>query len=104
MSKLTKEVVLELNEASAINRVTLKWIKAHVGHIGNERADEAAKDGALDVSLETGDTPALSIKIVKNNLKAGFFQILVAKKKRLQTNQTVVPYNPQTTFSSSIIY
>ncbi len=43
-------------------------------HIGNKRADEAAKNGALDVSLETGDVPALSIKIVKNNLKAGFYE------------------------------
>ncbi len=41
---------------------------------GNERADEAAKTATLDVSLETGDTPALSIKIVKNNLKAGFLK------------------------------
>ncbi len=73
-SKLTKDAVLKLNEASAINRVTLKWIKSHVGHIGNEKADEAAKIGALDDTLETGDIPALSLKIVKNNLKSGFYK------------------------------
>ncbi len=73
-SKLTKEAVLKLNDAGKSNFVTLKWIKAHEGHIGNERADEAAKNGALNVSLETGDAPALSIKIVKNNLKAGFYE------------------------------
>ncbi len=73
-SRLTKETVLKLNEASAINKVTLKWIKAHVGHIGNERADEAATKGALEVSLETEDTPVLSLKIVKNNLRAGFLK------------------------------
>ncbi len=73
-SRLTKETVLKLNKASAINKVTLKWIKAHVGYIRNKRADEAAKKGTLDVSLETGDTPAVLIKIVKNNLKTGFLK------------------------------
>ncbi len=72
-SKLTKEAVIKLNEARKTNFVSLKWIKAHEGHIGNERADEAAKTGALDVSLEI-DVPALLIKIVKNNLKAGFYE------------------------------
>ena len=73
-SKLTKEAVLKLNEASMTNQVTLKWIKAHVGHIGNKRADEAAKNGTLVVSLETGDMPALSLKTVKNHLKSGFLK------------------------------
>ena len=29
------------------NKVTITWIKAHVGHYGNELADEAAKAGAM---------------------------------------------------------
>ncbi len=29
-----------------MNNVKLEWIKAHVGHYGNERADECAKNGA----------------------------------------------------------
>ena len=28
--------------------VTVVWIKAHVGHIGNERADELAKRGTTE--------------------------------------------------------
>ena len=45
-----------------------------MGHLGNERADETAKTGTLDVSLKKGDISALALKIVKNNLKAGFLK------------------------------
>ncbi len=72
--KLTKEAVLDLNEASTTNLLTLKWIKAHVGHIGNERDDEATKIGALDVSLEQGISQHSWKEVVKNNLRAGFLK------------------------------
>ena len=32
--------------ASQTSIITLGWIKAHVGHLGNERADDMAKEGA----------------------------------------------------------
>lgn len=38
--------------------VCLHWIKAHVGHQGNEEADELAKAGAMDVLLMAADPPA----------------------------------------------
>ena len=34
-----------LNNIGATRSVTLKWIKAHAGHLGNEKADAAAKLG-----------------------------------------------------------
>ncbi len=67
-SKLTKEAVINLNYADKTYLLILKWIKAQLSHIGNERADEAA------LALETGDLLPFSLKIVTNNLKAGFMK------------------------------
>ena len=40
-----------LDELAKRNTVYIKWIAAHVGHRGNERADELAKIGTTSTSL-----------------------------------------------------
>ena len=42
----TKKILSEL--ALKTRRLTLVWIKAHVGHEGNEHADELAKQGTTE--------------------------------------------------------
>ena len=44
------------------NTVHIKWIAAHVGHWGNERADELAKTGTTCTSLVKGYIPQSHIK------------------------------------------
>ena len=46
-SKLVSETIRSLNIASLGRNITLHWTKAHVGTLGNERADEGAKKGGL---------------------------------------------------------
>ena len=74
-STLVKDCTKELNKLSRHNKVTLQWIKAHVGHLGNEKADELAKKGAL--AKVSGPEPFLPISstLVKTNLKRKFTSI-----------------------------
>ena len=42
-SRIVIETVKKLNRAAALVHVTIRWVKAHKVHQGNERADELAK-------------------------------------------------------------
>ena len=59
-STLVKNTVLLLNALAENNIVEIQWVKAHVGHHGNETADALAKAGALDRTLQANDTPLSS--------------------------------------------
>jgi ribonuclease HI len=67
-SKLVAETNTFLEELNRNNFLKLRWVKAHVGHLGNEMADEAAKEGALTVTEMEGDVPKISLNGVKSNL------------------------------------
>ena len=57
-SKLTMDTIEALNDLSgALNtQVTLRWVKGHAGHLGNETADEAAAK-AEDLTTSEPDSP-----------------------------------------------
>ena len=58
-SSLILECIKKLNKVGSKNKLTLQWIKAHVGHDGNELADKLAKAGAT--SITKGPEPFLPI-------------------------------------------
>jgi ribonuclease HI len=45
-SRVVENCIESLNEIGRVLPVTIRWIKAHVGHEGNERADRSARLGA----------------------------------------------------------
>ena len=45
-SKTTLDAVLALNKLGENNQVLIRWIPAHSGYLGNEKADSLAKRGA----------------------------------------------------------
>ena len=46
--KFTEECINRLNRLAKSRKVTSKWVKAHVGHSGNEIANELAQMGACN--------------------------------------------------------
>ena len=60
--KETHHILNELAEAN--NKVQLQWIKAHVGHDGNELADEYAKLGTTDNSIH------INTRTTRNQIRA----------------------------------
>jgi ribonuclease HI len=69
------ETNLLLERVNKDNFLKLRWVKAHVGHEGNELADEVAKDGALlnDEILE--DSPKLSYNGLRKQLMERHYAI-----------------------------
>ena len=69
-SKLVHETKVKWNHVGTYNQVCLHWVKAHVGHEGNEKADDLAKDGT-----KLSKTPVLITKAwIKNYLKEKLIQ------------------------------
>ncbi|CAM1291634.1 Uncharacterised protein r2_g83 [Pycnogonum litorale] len=52
-SKMVSNCVGALKSLAADKRVTVRWVRAHVGIDGNERADSLAKRGANTLSFQT---------------------------------------------------
>ena len=62
-------VMLLLNHVAASNTVVLRWVKAHVGHAGNELADEQAKQGAVSRLPSDEEAPLTANNIRRNKLR-----------------------------------
>ena len=66
---MVKETGIQLNRGARFNKITLKWIKAHAGHLGNEKADQAAKLGASEGALAPPDVPQQPLNALRTNVE-----------------------------------
>ena len=73
-SKLVEEAVMVLNSTSRKNPISIHWVKAHVGHKGNEEADDLAKQGCL-LSHELPSVPGIAITSLKHQIRHCFFEM-----------------------------
>jgi ribonuclease HI len=75
-STLVLDTLYELELlASRSRRVTIAWVKAHIGTEGNEAADAAAKSGAEGKDCETDGIPLPKIyerNLIRNSTKAAW--------------------------------
>ena len=71
-SKLVMETIRSLNIACMTRQVELYWTKAHIGTIGNERADEGAKRGGLMENYNDVEIPKSEMKL---KIKEYFYKL-----------------------------
>ena len=73
-----------------IPRLTLKGIKALIGHPGNKLADDTAKKGALELSMSVKINIPLSQTDISNRVKTQIFNKWhlrwTINKQQLQTH------------------
>merc|ERR1712141_425522 len=68
-SELVGETIDLLNEvAQKVNILTIRWIRGHQRHIGNERADLMARRGRDDPNPPEPDSPKIARATMKSEI------------------------------------
>jgi ribonuclease HI len=68
-SKLVKDCMNTLDKLQERTNLTIHWTKAHVGHEGNEKADQLAKEGTTKISYATEPILPVPRSWTKNKIK-----------------------------------
>jgi ribonuclease HI len=73
-SKLVKDCMTTLERLQAKVNVTIHWIKAHVGHIGNEKADQLAKLGTQKISYHVEPIIPVPLSWTKGKIRTYLYE------------------------------
>ena len=94
-SKLVQDCLNKLNRLGNKNKVILQWIKAHVGHAGNELADELAKEGAKNIVY--GPEPFLGFpeKYKTTIIKEHIYSVWYKRRKNITTCRQTKIFFPE---------
>eukprot|EP00116_Pleurobrachia_bachei_P001378 sb/3461640/ len=78
--KTVKDCIEKLNNLAQENSVIVRWIKAHTGYQGNEKADELAKTGTKEGTQRSCPIPLSYItKILKQKAMANTIELFEEK-------------------------
>jgi ribonuclease HI len=95
-TSLLQQCTQALQIISSTNTISLQWIKAHVGHEGNEEADTLAKMGAYSVTTEVEPILPVSRRWIRSSIED--FTRMEWRDMDLHTNRTPnenIPTIPQ---------
>ena len=81
-SKTTQKARNELHKLGQTNQVLLRWIPAHKGYLGNEKADELAKKGSGDIESQNVNLP-VPTAVWKNALRKRSHRKMRARLKEM---------------------
>ena len=91
-----------LHDVSILAPVTLKWIKAHVGHFGNEMADHAARRGTeVPLDYDEFPPPAPPLSYIKSRIREGLRQEWNTRWQNLTTCRQTKLWFPSLDLSKS---
>jgi ribonuclease HI len=73
-SKLVKDCMAMLEKLQTKVKVSIHWIKAHVGHEGNEKADQLAKLGTQKLSYHVEPILPVPLSWTKGKIRAYLYK------------------------------
>jgi ribonuclease HI len=73
-SKLVKDCMEMLDKLQVKVNLAIHWIKAHVGHVGNEKADQLAKLGTQKLSYHVEPIIPVSLTWIKSKIRTYLYK------------------------------
>ncbi|KAJ8951734.1 hypothetical protein NQ318_012585 [Aromia moschata] len=96
-SQVVKACMDSLTQLAEHNNITLKWMRGHQGHEGNERADFLAKRGAQVPLIGQEPTCGLAYRIARRVMKRKTY-IALGESPRVETLADLVSWDKSKDF------
>ena len=107
-SGLVSETIDLLNELAQETRsLTIRWIRSHQGHIGNERADRMARRGRDSLNPPSPESPKIAKAVMKSEFQTAadkLWKIMWNMEPTCRQTKDWFPYGPRPSFAFEILH
>ena len=107
-SELVEQVIDLLNTlAQKINSLTIRWIRGHQGHIGNERADRLAREGRDGPGPVESDAPKIAKATMKSEIEYAtrkLWKVMWEIEPTCRQSKDWFPNGPRPRFAFEILH
>ena len=100
-TKTVKQLKQTLNSIGNTRKITIKWIKAHVGYMGNEKADELAKLGSTTLPIGPAPHAPLAKPEINNTITSYVYQIWADRWDEKKDSRQTRIFFPEINLSKS---